>query len=186
EGSSQAGVAVPSGDFVSSSWVQANVEQANFTSGLASLQAMLQEDSGGPIPQVKMEPPEHLEMIISEEQDATRKGEFREAVRRLASNSRNVTSGAPVVCDVASSGPRLDAETQTESSLGARHADDVNTIHNRGASGVGVQVNDGLDHFGLFVAQRLRALEGTPQQAALMAAILKLVCEPFSSPPVAT
>ncbi|CAN7976226.1 unnamed protein product [Ixodes persulcatus] len=170
EGSSQAGVSPACGTFVSSSWVQANVDHVSFTSGLASLEAMLQDESGGPIPQVKQEPPEPLEMIISEEQDATRKGEFREAVRRLASNNGDVTS----------SGPRLDAETQTESS-GARPADDVNAVRDRGAGGVGVTANDGLDHFGLFVAQRLRTLEGLPHQAPLMAAILKLVCEPFSS-----
>uniref|UniRef100_A0A6B0V895 Putative alcohol dehydrogenase transcription factor myb/sant-like protein n=1 Tax=Ixodes ricinus TaxID=34613 RepID=A0A6B0V895_IXORI len=213
EGSSQAGVSPACGTFVSSSWVQANVDHVSFTSGLASLEAMLQDESGGPIPQVKQEPPEPLEMIISEEQDATscheeavdseredeiameaiehsiaiakqvfqrRKGEFREAVRRLASDNGDVTSGCAVSCDVTSSGPRLDAETQTESS-GARPADDVNAVRDRGAGGVGVTANDGLDHFGLFVAQRLRTLEGSPHQAPLMAAILKLVCEPFSS-----
>uniref|UniRef100_A0A147BDS0 Putative alcohol dehydrogenase transcription factor myb/sant-like protein n=1 Tax=Ixodes ricinus TaxID=34613 RepID=A0A147BDS0_IXORI len=213
EGSSQAGVSPACGTFVSSSWVQANVDHVSFTSGLASLEAMLQDESGGPIPQVKQEPPEPLEMIISEEQDAAscheeavdseredeiameaiehsiaiakqvfqrRKGEFREAVRRLASDNGDVTSGGAVSCDVTSSGPRLDAETQTESS-GARPADDVNAVRDRGAGGVGVTANDGLDHFGLFVAQRLRTLEGSPHQAPLMAAILKLVCEPFSS-----
>ncbi|KAG0409955.1 hypothetical protein HPB47_012931 [Ixodes persulcatus] len=71
EGSSQAGVSPACGTFVSSSWVQANVDHVSFTSGLASLEAMLQDESGGPIPQVKQEPPEPLEMIISEEQDAT-------------------------------------------------------------------------------------------------------------------
>ncbi|CAN8005200.1 unnamed protein product [Ixodes pacificus] len=174
---------------------------------------MLQDESGGPMPQVKQEPPEPLEMIISEEQDATschedavdseredeiameaiehsiaiakqvfqrRKGEFREAVRRLASDNGDVTSGGAVSCDVTSSGPRLDAETQTEPS-GARPADDVNAVRDRGAGAVNVTANDGLDHFGLFVAQRLRTLEGSPHQAPLMAAILKLVCEPFSS-----
>ncbi|KAM7312641.1 uncharacterized protein ISCGN_009546 [Ixodes scapularis] len=213
EGSSQAGVSPACGTFVSSSWVQANVDHVNFTSGLASLEAMLQDESGGPMPQVKQEPPEPLEMIISEEQDATschedvvdseredeiameamehsiaiakqvfqrRKGEFREAVRRLASDNGDVTSGGVVSCDVTSSGPRLDAETQTEPS-GTRPADDVNAVRDRGAGAVGVTANDGLDHFGLFVAQRLRTLEGSPHQAPLMTAILKLVCEPFSS-----
>lgn len=209
--SSQAGCAVADGPFVSSSWVQENVERANLASGLASLQAMLQEDSGGPTPQVKQEPPEHMEMVLSEEQDAIschedladseredevameaiehsiaiakelfqrRKGELREAVRRLASDGGDVTSAGAVSCDVTSSGPRSDAETQTESP-GARPADDA--VRDQGAGGVGVQANDGLDHFGLFVAQRLRALQGSPHQASLMAAILKLVCDPFSS-----
>lgn len=184
-------------------WIADRLDQLDLPPDLrVSLQAAFQQEaSTGEITIVKQEPLDDLEMTISEHEEPSspvpeqpldseqedetaadaldhtiavakellhrRRAEFRAASRQLSAMATVVApTGVGVDASTSVITFKSHAQTQTDASSGNDRP------HSSATSGDG----DGLDHFCLFVAQRMRRLAAAPQNK-LMADILRIVCD---------